>query len=922
MSTAEILVPARSSSKTALRLALSLALGALGAGCSKQPTPEQHLAQGNQALERSKLREAEKEYSEVLRLAPGNTVALRQLGTLYFAQGQLRQAFSFLKRAADSEPKDLDVQIMIARSYLAGRQFQPARDIAQQLIEKQPGQDDALILLASAGVGLNDIDGTRAFLEKVRPEDKKRAGYHVAQAILLLAQKDDGGAESELKAAVTADPKWDAAHSGLATFYWAHNDLKHAEEEFRTAAAMAPKWSAQRLQLPEFLIETGAVDEAKRILEQTNRETPDYLPPRVLLMRIACAEKQDDDCAARAKAILEQDPGNFDALFQDGTFKLAKGDVASAAREFEFVNRNYSPNPPAKYQLARAILLQSQTATPVEGQKAIERAESNLLDAVRLDPTFAPAVLALAELKIKKGSPAAALEYLRPLVEKNPTSEQAQLLLASAYVAEQNATEALAVYRHMTELFPQDPKPSFLMGLVLLAQGQQADARKAFEKAIAISPDLLPATEKLVDLDLANHQLATALDRIQKQVDRDAHSAQALAIRAKVLVAQNDLAHAEADLTRSIELNPKLELSYLLLARIYIVTNRQQQAIDRLSAFSKNNNDIPALMQLAALQQSLKHYAEARDAYEKLIGFAPTFAPALNNLAVIYADHLGTLDRAYDLAKQARAAGPADPHIADTLGWIMFQRSDYRNALPLLQESAGKLADQPQIAFHLGMVHYMLGNEDASRTALQRAVQTSVPFPQRDEARQRLAMLTMDTTKPTDDARAQLDSFLRQQPKDPVALTRLAQLRQRDGGLDQAIVAYQKAIDADPYFSPAVRALAIIYGQRPGQEAKAYDLAMKAREAYPHDAELAKTLGILNFQRGFYPQSVELLNQAAATHTDDADVQLYLGRAYEELRKWEQCKASLQRAVALHLAPKLADDARLRLANCTEMATQ
>ena len=541
---------------------------------------------------------------------------------------------------------------------------------------------------------------------------------------------------------------------------------------------------------------------------------------------------------------------------------------------------------------------------------------------MQLDPNFAPAVLALAELKIRKGSAAAAVDYLLPLVEKNPQSAQVQYLLASAYVAEQNMAGALAIYRHMTELFPKDPQPQFLMGLILLGQRQPADARKAFEKSAAISPDFLPATEKLVDLDITDHQLATAMARIQKQIDKNANSAQALAIRGKVFVAQKDFAHAEADLTRSIELNSKLEPSYLLLSRIYIATNRQQQAIDKLGAFAKSNDDIPTLMQLAAIQQNLGHYSEARDAYEKLIGFAPNFAPALNNLAVIYSDRLGNLDKAYDLAKQARISVPSDLHIADTLGWIMFKRGDYRNALPLLQEGAGRLADQPDIQFHLGMVHYMLGDEDASRTALQKALQTNSDFPQKEDARQRLAVLTMDTKKPTDDARAQLDTYLHQQPKDPVALTRLGQLRQRDGAVDQAIGAYQKAIDADPYFSPAIRELAIIYSQRPGEESKAYDLATKARQAYPKDAELAKTLGILDFQRGFYPQSVELLNQAAATRSDDSEVQFYLGRAYQELKKWEQCKASLKRAITLHLAPNLTDDARSRLANCTEMAGQ
>ena len=140
----------------------------------------------------------------------------------------------------------------------------------------------------------------------------------------------------------------------------------------------------------------------------------------------------------------------------------------------------------------------------------------------------------------------------------------------------------------------------------------------------------------------------------------------------------------------------------------------------------------------------MKNFAAARDAYEKLLTVAPNFPLALNNLAVLYSEHLGQFDKAYDLAKKAREAAPNEPHIADTLGWILFKKGDYGNALRLLQESAGKLPDQPEIQFHVGMAHYMLGEEGPARVALQKAADASADFPGKDEARQRLALLAID----------------------------------------------------------------------------------------------------------------------------------------------------------------------------------
>jgi tetratricopeptide (TPR) repeat protein len=526
----------------------------------------------------------------------------------------------------------------------------------------------------------------------------------------------------------------------------------------------------------------------------------------------------------------------------------------------------------------------------------------------------------LAELKIRKGNPAAAVELLEPLTKLRPQVAQAQYLLATAYLIQQKSDQALAVYRQMTESFPNDPQPSFLIGSVLLAQGKQADARKALEKSNEISLDYLPAVERLVDLDLADKQYAAAIDRVQKVIDKDPKLAQPWALKAKIYLAQRDFAHAEPDLLKAIDLDPKLEPAYQLLAQLYVASNRQEEAIAKLTAFVENNKAAPAapaLMQLAMIQEQLKHFDAARDAYEKLLTVAPNFPLALNNLAVLYSEHLGQLDKAYDLAKRAKEA-VNQPHIADTLGWILFKRGDYSNALPLLQEGAGKLPDQPEIQFHLGMAYYMVGEEGPARVALQKAVDARADFPGKDEARRRLTLLAIPVGTANVAVRTELQNYLRESPNDPVALARLAEVQQREGAVDQAVKTYEKVVADNSSYAPAMRQLALLYGQLSTDSPKAYELVTKARQAFPDDPVIAKTLGILNYRRGLYPQSVEPLKEAAAKRKDDPEVLYYLGEVYRQLKQYTECKGELERALTLNLSPGLADDARHALAECSE----
>ena len=905
-------------------LVFALSIAALAfTGCSeKAPTKDQILSRANEAFAAQRYSQAEKDYREVLRLVPDDPVALRRLGILYYDQGQVAQAYRLLKKYSDLQPDDAEMQVKFGLALFSRGDYAQAREAALQALAKRPGDEQALSLLADTARSSDEIQDTRKTIEDFRKNDQDRPGYHLALGSLDLRKNDKARAEIEFKTALELDPKSATPYAALGTLYWSDNDLKAADQAFKTSAELAPALSPLRMRYVDFKLRTGAVAEAKEFLEGVTQKLPDYLLPRVYLMKIACTENQNEDCAARIQNILAQDPDNFEAVYQDAIISLGKGDASKAVRELEFLSTAFPRNAQVRYQLARAYLLYASKATEVNARNATESAENRLSEAVKLDPKLEQAVLLFAELKIGKGSAAAAIEPLRELIKERPQITQAYYLLATAYLSQRRTAEARSVYQQAAAQFPQDPQPPFLLGTILLAEGQQTEARKAFEQSVAISFDYLPANERLLELDIADKQYTAAMDRVQQQIDKDPKRAQPWALRAKVYLAQRDFAHAEPDLLKAIEIDPKLEPAYQLLAQLYMASNRPNEAIQKLNAFVEQNKSVPALMQLALIYEKMKNFSAAREAYEKLLAINGNYTLALNNLAVIYSEDSGQLDKAQDLAKRARTTAPNDPHLADTLGWITFRKGDYRNALPLLKESAAKLADSPGIQYHLGLTHYMMGEEEEARTALQKAVQLPSAFPQKEEAQQRLAVLAIDTQSPTEDARTTLESFLKQQSRDPAALTRLARLQVRDGSADQAIDTYRKAIDADPLFSPALRDLALLYAARAADESKAFEMAAKARQAYPDDPLLAKTLGILNFKRGLYPQSVELLNQAAGSRRDDAEIQLYLGRSYQELKKWDECKSALERALSLNPPPALSEDAQARLANCTEQAAQ
>src|SRR6185369_12531645 len=639
-------------------LALSIAALAI-AGCSeKAPTKDQILSRANEAFAAQRYIQAEKDYREVLRLAPDDPFAMRSLGILYSDQGQIVQAYPLPKKYSGLQPDDAEMQVKFGLALFAAGDYPQAREAALLALSKRPGDEQALSLLADTSRSPEEIEDVRKNIEDLRKNDQDRPSYHLALGSLDLRKGEKARAEKQFKTALELDPKSGTPYVALAMLYWSNNDLKAADQELKTAADLAPATSPVRIRYADFKLRTGAAAEAKAMLEDINKQLPEYLPPRVALLKIVCAEQQKEDCAARVQNILAQDPANFEAVYQDAIISVKKGDTSKAIRELEFLSNSFPRNALVRYQLASAYLLSAINASEVNVRKATESAENRVNEAVKLDPKLEPAVLLFAELKIRKGSAAAAIEPLKELIKERPQTAQSYYLLATAYLAQRQNTEAASTYQQMETLFPKDPQPSFLLGNVLLAQGQQADARKAFERAAVISPDYLPAMERLIDFEIADKQYAAAMGRAQQQIDKDPKRAQPWALRAKVYLAQRDFAHAEPDLAKAVEIDPKFEAASLLLAQIFIATDRPDQAIQRLTAFVEQNKSVPALVQLASIYEKDKHYTAARDAYEKLLAINGNNALALNNLAVVYSERLDQVDKALDLAKRARTNSP------------------------------------------------------------------------------------------------------------------------------------------------------------------------------------------------------------------------------------------------------------------------
>lgn len=875
-------------------------LALLSTGCGPQAKKAKFLKQADAAFAAGQYDAAEIEYRNAQRIEPLNPHAIAQLGLLYLEQGRQIRAYSYLVKAAELSPGNLDVKLKLATLNAAGRKFPEARAAALAVLEKRPQDPAAPLLLAEVSLQPKEIAETRERLQSLPAPAPTGAPVLVALGLLDLRQNKVTEAEAAFNRAIKQDPKFADAHSALALIYLRQKDMTKAEAAFKAAADVAPVRSSKRIQYAQFKIQSKDPAAGRQILEDLTKQVPDYLPAWMALAELATAEGKPDEGLVLVAKVLARESSHPEALMLSGRLRLAKGETDKAVAEMERMVGTFSTMPQVHFQLAQAYMAKGD----------MNKAAAALNQAVTLAPNFAEAVIAQASLNVRKGDLVPAVASLKKLVAQRPDLLAARSLLADALRLQGKLDDALAVYDAVEKAFPRIPTTSLFRGLILARQNKLGEARQAFERAVELAPTYIAAVEQLVALDLAEKKPDAARTRAEALIAKTPKSANGYLLLSRVMLSQKDEMMAELALQKAIAVQPDSPVAYHLLAQLQVSHQEPAKALANLEALiAKNPKDAQALMLMSVIHEQKKDFAAARDAYEKLVAVNPKFGPAFNNLAVLYSERFDQLDRAFEMAQKARDLLPQDPNVADTLGWILYKKGQFTQAETLLQESAEKAATIADVQYHLGMTQYMLGEEAAAKAALQRALELDAKVTGADEAKRRLALLELDPAKSGPDARSSLEKTVAERKNDPIALSRLAAIYERDHLPDKALATYEAALAASPSNVSVMLGLIRLLSARQ-ETARAFELAKAARKLAANDVDVAHLLGRLAAQSGQQSWGLSLLQEAGRKEPNNPAILFDTAEAAFAVGKADDTGDNLRKA--LEINPLFAQASRAR----------
>jgi putative PEP-CTERM system TPR-repeat lipoprotein len=297
-------------------------------------------------------------------------------------------------------------------------------------------------------------------------------------------------------------------------------------------------------------------------------------------------------------------------------------------------------------------------------------------------------------------------------------------------------TDAIRTFRALAAANPTSPAAYGLLARALYATKDQAGAEESEKRAIELAPDSAQIRSDLIDLQIGGGKGENALATARTYASAyPGPSADLLLAKTLVLLKRSN--EAEVLLDKSLSSKPDVGVA-LLLAQIAMSSGNSKKAISTLANWvAKNPDDFGVRSDYAAMMMEMGDSGGARREYETLLRQHAEDPIILNNLGWLL--QKDNPDRALSLVSLAAKVAPRSPQIADTLGWMKYQRRDLQGALPLLQHAHNVDSNSAPISYHLALVLDATGKRAEAKTLLQATLAKSPKFDGSDDARQTLA---------------------------------------------------------------------------------------------------------------------------------------------------------------------------------------
>jgi putative PEP-CTERM system TPR-repeat lipoprotein len=691
---------------------------------------------------------------------PANIRARLLLADVSLRLGDPKSAENEIQAAAASGAPKADLAELRARLLLANRQF-------EGLLTELDANNIALsepALSTYRGLalhGLRRFDAAQGAFEHALQTDEHWHRARIGLAESLAAQGESDDALQELKKVLAAEPQNATASAMLGALLMRRGDPEEAILSLNAARRSAPgqldatQYTALLAALVEAHLASGDAPAAKSTHGDLVKRAPDSPITLLLAARIAMAEQNYTAAIAAAQGALKSAPQLPQAKLLLGAALLATGSYNQAEVEVSELLRQAPENIEARKLLAQIYLkLQS----PEKAAQVLESAKASYGDDAQLD-----AMLGLARLE--SGEEEAAIALMERSLNAQPSNSTLKLDLSLAYLRSGQNEKAVALLRSL-EGEDSSPRRDALLIAAAAAGGAQAGAAEV-ERAVAANPKSIPVLNLAASYFAQLHDYSRAHSYVAKALEIDPANGTSLMNGARIQLAAGEVDAAKAMLKKAVAANPRDSAARTALAQIAFRAGQRDEAIRILEDVRRSDaaaSEPRLLLAGIYLQQNKRREAD-------------------------------------DLIREAWNAAEDKASVSSAIGRLLLQAGRYDEALPRLREAVELDQSDPQHRMNLAWAQQALGDDEAARASINRALSLRPNWIVPNAA---LVMLDAREGK-VSDARKRVEELKKAHAKDPAISVLEGDLAVSLGAYEDAARAFARAFAMSPSGAVAMR---------------------------------------------------------------------------------------------------------------------
>ncbi len=191
---------------------------------------------------------------------------------------------------------------------------------------------------------------------------------------------------------------------------------------------------------------------------------------------------------------------------------------------------------------------------------------------------------------------------------------------------------------------------------------------------------------------------------------------------ARQAMEQQDWQKAENLLRKATEVDPANGEAWQLLMMTLVRQNKWDEAEKLAEKIHDKKAKAKALLTLADIAYLQRNWEKAEQFYDQVIKLDPDNATALNNYGYMLAELGKRLDEAEKMITKAIKIRPNEPAFWDSLGWVYYQRGEYKKALKWVEKAVKAQPNDAELRYHLGMIYWKLNDREKALRELREAV--------------------------------------------------------------------------------------------------------------------------------------------------------------------------------------------------------